>query len=88
MPEEYNRDYIRIRGTVLGGRYKIANVCGTLGEDGQLAEECRANARLIAASPDLFEALAGILEECGSDLPSWRKTEAETAIQKATIGDQ
>lgn len=61
-PEEFNRPYIRIRGTALGGKYKIANVLG-LSKDGELYgddEETRANAHLIAAAPELYEALEKI----------------------------
>jgi len=57
LPEEVDRQYIRVRGTVLGGRYKIANVV-TPTYDGvceREAQETRANARLIAAAPDLLE---------------------------------
>lgn len=69
-PEEHNRDYIRIRGTIPGTRMKIANVCGTVhhGNEGwqdRDAEEVRANARLIAAAPELFSALATAVERQG-----------------------
>ncbi len=55
LPEECDRPYIRIRGTVLGGRYKVANVLTPVYEGGPShgAEETRANAKLIAAAPDL-----------------------------------
>lgn len=62
LPEELDRDYIRIRGTVLGGRYKIANVLHPSGRNlskelrKREAEETRANVRLIAAAPKLLEA--------------------------------
>lgn len=64
LPEECDKPYIRIRGTVLGGRYKVANVL-TLVYDGapeREAEETQANARLIAAAPELLE-LAKIAEK-------------------------
>lgn len=59
LPEEAGKAYIRVRGTRLGATYKIANVLvhtypGAL--DYEL-HEARANARLIAAAPDLLEAL-------------------------------
>lgn len=59
LPEECDKSYIRIRGTRLGGRYKIANVITPTydGVDKREAEETRANARLIAAAPELLEAL-------------------------------
>ena len=49
LPEEHDKPYIRIRGTKLGGRYKIANVLGA-NYEGALAsesEETRANAKRI-----------------------------------------
>lgn len=56
-PEEVDRAYIRIRGTRLGGRFKIANVLTPTyeGSPPREAEETRANARLIAAAPELLE---------------------------------
>lgn len=59
-PVEFGKSYIRIRGTCLGRRFKIANVIhpdheGTTDSD---AEETKANAHLIAAAPDLYKALA------------------------------
>ncbi|USE78940.1 hypothetical protein NDR89_20095 [Cupriavidus gilardii] len=59
LPEEVDRSYVRIRGTQPGSRYKIANVLTPVyeGVHEREAEETRANARLIAATPDLFEAL-------------------------------
>lgn len=51
LPDE-GKGYFRIRG--LGRRYRIANVLNpNLSEQSQSA----ANARLIAAAPDLLEAL-------------------------------
>lgn len=61
-PEEVHKDYIRIRGTALGGRYKIANVDGAHCHDDKDVEEVRSNARIIAASPDLYEALMAFKE--------------------------
>ena len=58
LPEEVDRDYIRVRGTRLGDRYKVANVLTPTGQGvpAREAEETRANARLIAAAPELLEA--------------------------------
>ncbi len=55
LPEECDRPYIRIRGN-LGSRYKVANVITPVydGSTEREAEETRANARLIAAAPDLL----------------------------------
>lgn len=62
-PEEIGKDYIRIRGTQLGRLYKIADVLAP--ENEFSFDECRANARLVAAAPELFEAL--ILAEAQID---------------------
>jgi hypothetical protein len=87
LPEECDRAYIRIRGQKLGCRYKVANVL-TLVYEGvheREAEETRANARLIAASPELLEAL----ELCAAALPAYSEEAkaARAAIAKAT-GEQ
>lgn len=58
-PEEVDKPYIRVRGKMLGGRFKIANVVTPV-HDGvhyKEADETRANANLIAAAPELLEAL-------------------------------
>lgn len=94
LPEEVDKDYIRIRGTVLGGRYKVANVPTPTheGVHPREVEETRANAvliaaapELIAAAPELFAALQAI-----ADLPSHRQDEcsvlAKAAIAKAKGG--
>lgn len=47
-----------------------------------------ANARLIAAAPDLLEELAGIVKDCSLDIPLWRVETARVAIAKATGEDQ
>ena len=62
LPEEDDKEYIRIRGTVWGGFYKITNVLkprdtGHLTLNAQNLAEVRANAQLIAAAPELLEAL-------------------------------
>lgn len=64
LPEEVDRNYIRVRGTAFGYRYKIANVVNPSCDHSPQpeAEETRANARLIAAAPELLEALETILE--------------------------
>ncbi len=58
-PEEVDKHYIRIRGTRLGGRFKVANVLTPFyeGVHEREAKETRANAQLIAAAPELLEAL-------------------------------
>jgi hypothetical protein len=64
LSEETDKPYIRIRGTKLGDRYKIANVLTPV-YDGSLereTEETRANARLIAAAPELLETLEAVTD--------------------------
>lgn len=63
MPEEVDRDYIRIRGTEIGCRYKIANVMTPTypGVHEREVVETRANAKLIATAPELLAALQGLL---------------------------
>jgi len=91
-PEELERNYIRIRGLNLGGKYKIANVLGTCmdGKTYDSIEEVRANAHLIAAAPDMYEALIitiGALKEVcdvrGAPLPNSTILRAEAALAKA-----
>ncbi|EOH6340962.1 hypothetical protein ACSPNK_002418 [Providencia stuartii] len=58
-PEEVDKPYIRIRGTRLGCRFKIANVLTPIydGVHPREADETRCNARLIAAAPELLSEL-------------------------------
>ena len=90
LPEECDKPYIRIRGNRLGGRYKIANVVTPIYDGGgsQEAEETRANARLIAAAPELLEALQAALEalrgSAGFDEINNAKKQVKAAIAKAT----
>jgi hypothetical protein len=58
LDEECDKPYIRVRGTRLGRRFKIANVLDPIYENvhPSEAEETRANARLIASAPDLLAA--------------------------------
>jgi hypothetical protein len=67
MPEEHDKQYVRIRGTQLGERYKIANVLAPdyEGANELEADETRANARLIAAAPELLEALQELVRPYG-----------------------
>jgi hypothetical protein len=64
LPQETDIPYLRVRGTVPGRRYKIANV--HIPETDEFytkqmiawgLEESIANANLIAAAPELLEAL-------------------------------
>lgn len=79
LPEEVDKDYIRVRGTQWGTRYKIANVItpAYLGVHEREVEETRENARLIAAAPELFEMLnktVKVLERVGNDTLDGRNT--------------
>ena len=91
LPEECDFPYIRVRGTSLGGRFKIANVLTPVydGAGEREAKETLANARLIAAAPELLAALQDML--CGPYLDSpavkLRRAKAHAAIAKAT-GDK
>lgn len=90
LPEEVDRDYIRVRGTQIGMRYKIANVPTPTNGVEREAEETRANARLIAAAPELLEALAelsGLMDSVlmGDYWPdSFTTQPAREAIARAT----
>jgi hypothetical protein len=89
LPEECDKAYIRIRGTQLGGRYKIANIITPV-YDGVLPREgveTRANARLISAAPELLSALQSALEFIDSQLFAQRaelQAQCRAAIAKAT----
>lgn len=87
LPEECDKPYIRVRGTALGCRYKVANVVLTTYHKVQTdeAQETRANARLIAAAPDLLDALQCVLDLYvpTKDVNSIA-TAARAAIAKAT----
>ena len=94
LPEEADKDYLRIRGTRLGGRYKVANVHHIRYEGVHAVvrerddAESMANARLIAAAPELLEAAIELKDVCNrpsaarTRAEAWRKLDA--AITKAT----
>jgi len=85
MPEEVDRDYIRIRGTIIGTRHKIANVC-CIKQDGKVVQretdEARANARLIASAPELLLVLETLMES-EPQVPSRIRDWALSVISKA-----
>ena len=84
LPEESDRDYLRIRGTRLGQRYKIANVHhDPLAYYPWHADETRANARLIAESPVLLALVEEAIGLLGGTL--WPR---ETTIIKWLIRAQ
>lgn len=62
LPKEVDKDYLRIRGTRLGDRYKIANVLSPVPaavSPGEAAVTYK-NARLIAAATEMYEMLQQI----------------------------
>jgi hypothetical protein len=86
LAEESDKDYLRIRGTRLGDRYKIANVIKPTywGVHPREAEETRANASLIAAAPDLLEALDDLLNWMPRVEPAEGQQEAvDASIERA-----
>ena len=70
LPEELGKPYLRVRGTRLGRRFKIANVLihSLDGVPDTEVEETRANARLIAEAPELADSLRGLVREYESYL--------------------
>jgi hypothetical protein len=70
LPEEVDKDYIRVRGGDLGLRYKIANVLHPTGVHcARETAQTRRNARLIAAAPELLRVLEEIVN-AGTWYPS------------------
>ena len=71
LPSEEDKEYLRIRGTRLGHRYKIANVHCPVKMFSGLSDECieremeesLANARLIEKSGDMYEMLSSVRGE-------------------------
>ena len=96
MPEEDGVPYLRVRGAMPGGRFKIANVhvpnpnsepCPEWLVDRSMSESV-ANANLIAAAPELLEALKTLMtigvrpSDWSSDL-FVKINKAKAAIAKA-----
>lgn len=80
------KPYIRIRGGRWGGRFKIANVhyeripgMSAEYEESELAESL-ANAHLISAAPDMYDALKACLPLLG---PGAVRAEVIAALAKA-----
>lgn len=90
LPAESDKDYLRVRGTQLGCRYKIANI-HQVRIDGMSDSfrqhddaESKANARLIAAAPELLDALTECLECEFAVSEKAAIAQARAAIAKAT----
>lgn len=89
LPEEADKPYIRVRGTRLGLRYKIANIPTPVYEGAHERElkETQANARLICAAPELMEFAMEFLEdyrsEDGLNSMKYYAGKAHAAIAKA-----
>lgn len=63
----------------------MIEICEVWGEDRAESETemSRANAHLISAAPELYEALASMLEECEDDEFAPHVMEAKAALAKA-----
>jgi len=87
LPEEVDKSYIRIRGTRLGSRYKIANVITPAYEGAHPTEaaQTRANAALIATAPELL-AFARQLASCEIPEAVDYAEEARRLVNKAEGG--
>ncbi len=85
LPKEADKDYIRVRGTCLGGRYKVANVPTPTyeGVHEREVQETRCNALIISAAPELLEALRDMVSDHASPSPRTLAF-ARAAIAKAT----
>lgn len=85
-PEEVDKHYIRIRGSNLGGRFKVANILTPFyeGVHEREAQETRANASLVAASPSLLGALQHLVEVYDDTTgKQWTTTSKREALDKA-----
>lgn len=86
-PIEDSKEHLRIRGTVLGGRYKIANVIDLKDHHNESLEWCKrereesmANAHLITAAPEMYE----MLEQAAAILDNiWKNTGSLGAHNKS-----
>ncbi len=87
-PEEVDRDYIRVRGDMPGGRFKVANVLTPVydGVSDREAKETRANAALISAAPDLYSAVSLASRHAKRWPQHWNEADVavlESALAKA-----
>lgn len=92
-PEEVGRAYIRVRATVAGSRFKIANVLTPVYGNGYTPSdkhaemeqaETRANARLIATAPELLDA-AQAAWNCIAELPPTQARVETAQLLQAAI---
>lgn len=75
LPIEDDKEYIRIRGTLLGSKHKIANVVDLKAHYSN-ADWCKrdraesmANAQLIVAAPKMYKFLDDLASGRGVDYP-------------------
>lgn len=87
-PIESDREYIRIRGEVCGGRFKIADIHHlSVYRDGESdwckrqTEESLANAYLFKAAPKLYAELQSFLDD--GDLQSFVHDRIEKLLAEA-----
>ena len=73
-----------------GAEVCIGETVATVGRDHWMTgnyvierDEMRANARLIAAAPELYEMLDRIWHECSDDLSGFAQMEIEKVLKKA-----
>lgn len=87
LPREKEEPYLRIRGTRLGYRYKIANVHGVEYENPlqQDVDESKANAALIAAARNTLPRLITQVERMEMALKELLESE-EAIFPPATAG--
>ena len=86
LPAEAGVPYLRIRGTKLGGQYKVANVHLPGHKDALPAdiEESNANARFIAAcEPERIKRLLDALEAAQKDAERYRRLRAKACKKTA-----
>lgn len=76
LPLEDGAKFLRVRGTQLGFRYKVCDVHAPFQHNKDEVLESQANARLIAAAPDLLAALQ-VAREFMSIASDWNVDEAE-----------
>lgn len=81
-PEEIDKPYIRIRGTALGRRYKIANVLMPVykGSHEYEIEETRANAAFIVRAVNAHDELVRKIKELINRLETIKETHRDLSL--------